>query len=351
MKVINPSTINSANLTSNIPEAAPAEYNAGTTYAINQNAGVTTGTTTLVYRSLQNANTGNTPASEPTWWVYVATTYAEYSAVTTYALADRVINAVTGAPTHHAYESLAAGNLGNLLTDATKWLDLGPTNQLAMFDQINGTATTSSDDIDVSVDVTGRADGVGLFGLTAENVQVTVSTALSGTIYDETYSLISNSGINNWYDYFTEPIVYSEELVLTDIPLNNDPTIRVQITSASGGVLCGTLIIGQTRELGDTVYGFRAGIQDYSKKTVDDFGNYTIVSRPYAKRSTAKVIVENDKIDAVYQLLANLRTTPCVWAATDDRAITWVFGFWKDFVAEITNPLTSEFSLEIEGLT
>ena len=78
----------------------------------------------------------------------IAETGSEYSAGVPYALADTVINAAGTAPTHHSYQSLVAANLGNALTDTSKWLDLGPTNRFAMFDNVNGTATTGAAGID-----------------------------------------------------------------------------------------------------------------------------------------------------------------------------------------------------------
>ena len=65
-------------------------------------------------------------------------------------------------PTHRVYESLVAGNTGNALTTRSKWLDLlvQPT-ATAMFDTVNGTATTGASGIDVTVAVDGRAAQTG----------------------------------------------------------------------------------------------------------------------------------------------------------------------------------------------
>lgn len=350
MKVIRPTAITSAALTTNAPEQAPDAYSSATTYAADSVVSVTTSGVSKVYRSLQAANTAHTPASSPTWWQYVADTYAEYSVYTSYALNTVVIDALGDSPTHHAYQSLVGSNLGNALSDATKWLDLGPTNRWAMFDQSNGTPTTSSDNLDVTVQMTGRADGLGLFGLSAESVQVTVSTAADGTIYDQTYSLVSDSGIDDFYEYCFEPISYQTDLVLTDIPIYDSPSFRVRITSASRAVSCGTMIVGQSRTIGGTEYGARAGITDYSKKEADAFGNYQIVPRAYAKRQSLKIITDNTKIDGIYTMMADLRSTPCVWVGSDDYAATWSYGFWKDVVVEIAYVNQSVISLEIEGL-
>lgn len=351
MKVIRPFTVTPAALTSNVPEAAPAEYNGASVYGVGAIVGVTTGTATKVYQSLVAGNLSNAPASSPTKWAYIATTYAEYDVAAAYALNDIVISAVTVGATHHAYQSLAAGNVGNALSDATKWLDLGATNRWAMFDLVNGTTTTSAIGIDVTVQMTGRADGVALLGVIGQSVRVTMTDATAGIVYDKTYSLLSDSGITDWYAYFSEEVVYGTDLVVTDLPLYSNAQVRVRITSTLGGVQCGTLVLGQTRNLGDAVFGSRAAIQDFSKKETDTFGNFAVIERSYAKRPTFKLVTDNSQIDAIYSLLSGLRATPCFWVGTEDYAMTWVYGFYKDFAVEITSPLQSEITLEIEGLT
>lgn len=276
---------------------------------------------------------------------------SEYSAAATYALGARVMWTAGTDATHHVYESLTAGNVGNALTDASKWLDLGPTNRWAMFDQKNGTVTTGAPSINVSVAATGRADGVALFGLDAASVQIKMTTGALGTVYDQTYSLQSESGVTNWYEYFSEEIVFATELVVTDLPLYTDPTVQVIVTKTTGNAVCGTLVLGQTRDIGDAVYGAKGGIQDYSRKEVDDFGNYTVVERSFSKRVTLKTVLENNRVDSTHSLLSTFRATPVVWVGADDYSMTWVFGFFRDFSIELATTSQSYVSLEIEGLT
>lgn len=277
----------------------------------------------------------------------VPETLAEYDVSGTYALGEQVRSATT----NHAYESLIEGNTGNALTDAAKWLDLGSTNRWAMFDTVNGTTTTVASPLDVTVAVTGRADGIALLGITGETVQIIVRDSGAAIVYDQTYSLISDSGISSWYDYFSEEIVYITDIVATDIPLYTNPTVQVIITSGSGSVACGTMVVGQVRDLGGTVYGARAGIQDYSRKETDDFGNYTLVQRAFAKRSSSKIVCDNSEVDAIFSLLAQYRATPTIWIGSDDYSHTWLFGWARDWSIEIVIADQSYLSLEIEGLT
>jgi hypothetical protein len=271
--------------------------------------------------------------------------YALYNAGTTYDLADIVVGV-----DHHEYESLQASNTGHALSDAAWWLDLGFNRRWRMFDLSNSSQSTAADEIDVEIDVTGRANAVSLLNIAADTAQI-IATTVDGEIYNETFDLVSDSGVNNWYDYFFEPIVRVGDLVITDLPVNANPTVQVILTATGSTVRIGTLIVGQSILLGATVYGARIGIQDYSRKVADEFGNWTIVERPFAKRATYKVIMDNAKVDAAAAFLASIRATPCVFRGTGPYTSLYVFGFFKDWNITITHPSNSECNLDIEGLT
>ena len=273
----------------------------------------------------------------------------EYTAAATYALGAVVINASGTSPTHHAYESLAAGNVGHALDDPAWWLDLGATNKLRMFDQVNGTVTTGAGGtIDVTIDTTTRADGLALFGLDALAVHVVVTNA-SGTLYDQTYSLAADNGITSWYEWLTQEKEFQTDLVLTDLPANQGNNIRVVITG-TGVIECGTMVLGQLRDLGSTPFGAKGGIADYSRKDTDDFGNTRLVERAYAKRWSFQPLVEKHQVDPLFRILAQYRATPIVWIGAEEYSSTIIFGWARDWNVAISYPTQSLLSLEIEGL-
>jgi hypothetical protein len=272
--------------------------------------------------------------------------YALYNAATTYALGNTVVGT-----DHHEYESLQNSNTGHALSDEAWWLDLGYDRRWRMFDLSNSTQSSNTTSIDVSIQVTGRANAVSLLNIAADTVEIIASTVADGTIYDQTFNLTSDSGVNNWYDYFFEPIVRKGDLVVTDLPVNGDPLIRVIATATGSTVRIGTLVVGQSLFIGAAVYGASVGIQDYSRKVVDDFGNWTIVERPFSKKANYKVWMDNAKIDAAAAFLATIRATPCVFNADGGYAALSIFGFYKDWSIEIPGPYKSYCNLQIEGLT
>lgn len=173
MKLIRPITIDGAALdSSNVVETAPAAYNGATTYALGNQVSVFSGinsTVATMYESLQASNTGNTPSSSPLWWQPIGTAYLAWNSGTAYLVGA----IVTDTTSHLLYESVQNGT-NHVVTDPAYWVELGPTNKWAMFDQKTGTLTTRPLEIDVDIDVSGRIDTVALFNVDASNVHVEV---------------------------------------------------------------------------------------------------------------------------------------------------------------------------------
>lgn len=276
----------------------------------------------------------------------VPETVAAYNAGTTYALAAQVRSDAT----HRIYESVQAGNVGRSLDDPAWWSNIGPTNRWGMFDQVVGTQTTGATGIDVTINPTGRVDSLALLNVDAATVQVLVSDGVT-QVFNQTYSMISASGVNTWYSYFYEPILRKTDLVITDIPLISSPLI--QIIADADGEPCsiGVLVVGQSRVLGSTEYGAGVGISDYSIKTADEFGNYTITPRAFARKGTFRIFMDASTSDEVYRILSTYRATPILYIGSDDYLSTAIYGFFRDFNIEISYPLHHLCSLEVEGLT
>lgn len=342
--IIRPFAVTTASLTSTVVETPPAAYAGGTTYALADRVSVTTGTTALIYESLQASNTGHTPAGSPLWWKPLGTAYTVYSAGTSYSLG----NVVTDTTGHRLYESQANANLGNALTDASKWLDIGPSNQWAPFDQKVGTQTTWASGASWTVDVTGIADSVALLNMDAASVNVTIMDGLT-ELYNEDHSLTSTDGIADWYSYFFEPIVRKTDLFISGLPNVLDPEVTFTLTDTDS-VTLGAAILGQSRVLGQTQYGASVGIFDFSRKEEDEFGNLYIVERAYSKRGKFTVWLERAYVDQAYNVLASYRATPVAVIAASEYAATFYYGLLKDWNIEISYPSHSVMTVEMEGL-
>lgn len=255
---------------------------------------------------------------------------------------------------HWIVESLQNANSGHTPTGLTTdlyWLKTGNTNRWKMYDQAVNSQTSNLNSIDTVVIADGRADSVVLLNINAASVQVTMADAIDGMVYNQSYSLVSDSGINDWYAYFFEPIVRLQDFSLTDMPPYANAQIEVVLTDAGNTALCGACIIGLSKELGATQYGMSLGIDDYSVKEQDAFGNYSILERPFRRTSDMSLWVENSFIDQLHIMLSALRATPTVYIGSDLYKSSIVYGFYKNFSTSIQYVDNSICTLTLEGLT
>lgn len=281
----------------------------------------------------------------------VETDYTAWASGTTYAQGTRV--RVVSTNVHKVFESVQGSNTNHnpLTDDGTWWLLVGATDRWRMFDGSVNSQTSNADSIDVQILGAGRIDAVALLNISAATARIKVTDPVDGVVYDTTFSLNSSSGITDWYSYFFEPIARAADLVVTDLPHYSDPTVEIVLTDTGATVLCGECVLGQQRTFGETQYGASVGIQDYSIKQADDFGNFTIVERSFSKRANFTVNIDAGLVDQLQTLLAAYRATPIVYVGSDLYGATAVYGFYKDFQIEITYPEVSVVTIEIEGLT
>ena len=320
LNLIRPITVTDSILdSSNVLETPPTLYDAGTTYDEGDEVGVAgSNGEVLGYISLQGSNTGNTPASSPLYWLYTSSTYEIYSGATSYAL-DFI---VTDTATHSLYKSLAAGNLGNALTDATKWEYYSPTNTWAMFDEKFQTQTYCAESISVEVSPGEIVNSVAL--LNVEGASATVTQTTSG--YSRTISLVEHN-VLNWYDWFYELPIRTGDTVFSDIPPYPSDTLTITIDNAGGVARCGVCVIGKSKTLGETQWDASRTINDYSQTSEDASGNVSLAQGSYSKRLNVDFYVMPGYESEVIRTLEQYRSTPLVFVGSEDYSASIVYGF------------------------
>lgn len=278
---------------------------------------------------------------------------AAYNGATTYAQDDRV----HVASTHLIYQSVQASNVGHdptTDTTATWWAVVGYTNRWRMFDQRNSSQTTRTGGIDVTVTPGVICNALMLGNVTETGaIQVTVTDPTDGVVYNQTHSMSAPISASDYYAWFFDPFVYKTTLVLNDLPAYPNASIRVQaITGVSSVAGIGVLVLGQMRTFGLGVSsGAKVGIQDYSIKTRNAFGDYEITERAFSARASFEMWVPYQEVDALRDFMASIRATPCVYILSSLYASTVVYGFYKDFEISIQYRDYSVFNSQIEGLT
>ncbi len=275
------------------------------------------------------------------------TDYPAYDPKYSYMLGMYVI-VTTGV--HRVYQCLAGGS-GNPVTDATKWLDCGPTNRWRMHDQSLQSQTVNPGNITNTYQIPGRCNSLAALNIDAASMTVTMTDVTDGVVYIKTIPLVSYVGINDWYSWFFEPIVRMSDIVLTDMPSYGNASLTVTFLSPAGNASVGGLVLGNCKTLGKTQYGMKLGITSFSTKVLDPFGNYTIVKRGYRKTGDFPVLVDSNYVDQLHRLLIGYRDTPIVYIGSGKFQSDLIYGFYKDFSTTVAYPTKSLHTISVEGLT
>lgn len=254
------------------------------------------------------------------------------------------------------YEVVAASttdrpDIGAAAIPAT-WIFVSATNRYKMFDISVGSGTVNSGSINVTITPTTVCNSVVLFNVDGATAQLIVRTSGGTIVYDQTVSLADYSDLNGYFNYYFLPIAETgaSELAFIDIPNYSGASFQLIIDAGGGTATCGEMIIGQKSALAVTNFGTSVGIKDYSVKTIDDFGNVTITTRPYSKRADYDVTVETAQVSQFTKFLASIRSTPAVYIGDPLRGETIVLGYYRDFSVVLSNPSISECSMSVEGL-
>lgn len=278
--------------------------------------------------------------------------YTEFNIGTAYVAGNKVTVSTVQPNIHRNYEAVQA-TTGDApwLDDGTNWIDIGPTNRWAMFDDGNSTQSEYATTINVTLTPGISYNAVAFINVDASTIQVVVDDPVDGVVYDNTFSMVDDGGIQDWYAYFFTQIEFRTDLVISDLPVYLSSTIQAILTQTGGAARCGSMVVGFQSQLGITDYGTGIGIKDYSVKSVDAFGNFVITQRAFSKRADFAVTVNTDKVARVQNMLSTLRATPLVWIGNKDFGSTIIFGYYRDFDIILSSPLISQCNITVEGLT
>lgn len=280
--------------------------------------------------------------------------YPEWDSGTTYAQGDRVILTST----HKVYESLLSGNTGNDPTVSSSpvyWIEVGPTNRWACLDTSVSTQTKQGNNITYVFSPPTIINSVAVLNITGgSQVNVTLTNLAvspAEVAYYEEVLLGSLPASSDWWAWFFGARRQQTQVILRDLPPVPTASLTVEIIGGSNlGV--GVIMFGQEQTFGLGIkYGARVGIQDYSRKETNDFGDTILVRRAFAKRATVDLFLQNDEVDSLQNTLTDIRAYPVLWILSQEFESTTLFGFYKNFDILINYPDHSDCSLEIEGLT
>lgn len=277
------------------------------------------------------------------------TDYAEWATGTTYAQGARAILAAQ----HKVYESVIAENIGNNpATDAEAWIEVGPTNKFKAFDKTISTQTARASSITYQLrpgTVIGAFSALNLTG--ANTIRVRMIDPVYGTVYDRTVSVRGALTRSSWWEWYFGARIPPKQVILTGLPAfpNADVYIDMQGTAQ---LAVGVLIVGQVSTFSMGVNnGARIGIQDFSQKGRNAFGDLILKEGAFAKRANLPMLLRASEVDAFYEFLVDVRATACLWIPSNRFRSLTVYGVYKNFDIVFPYYDYQDCDLELEGLT
>src|SRR3990167_1679568 len=209
-----------------------------------------------IYESLTAGNVGNTPHKSPTYWLDLGSTNrwkmfdGSVTSITTNADSIAVTLTPSGRCDSVAILNISAATARFRMTDSASGATI--TMTIATPCVVTNTAHTKANGDMVRFSTTGalptgivadttyfvinKATNTYQLSATSGGASIDTSGTQSGThtvktvIYDETYNLTYDGGIDNWYSYFFEPIFRSRDNVEIDMPHYIDPIIDITLT-------------------------------------------------------------------------------------------------------------------------
>lgn len=278
--------------------------------------------------------------------------YPLYDQLTSYAINDTVIYIDTNK--HWVIRSLVASNVGNTPTGLdtdNKWVKVSETNRWKMFDLKTTSQTINASSIDVTVGLTSITNALYLGNVQGAMLTVIGKDQFDAEIYNNTVNLVSTDGIYDPWTYFFNPIEFIEEVVLDDLPPYALSEYQITVTTPSGNVAIGTLVLGYIQELALTRYGMTMSSIDYSIKQANDFGDFVITERGYSKTVDLNAYVESANKNSIITFLNRYRATPIVWIGSGSYLGSISYGFVKTYEVTAAGPEETRLQIKIEGLS
>lgn len=278
----------------------------------------------------------------------VESLYAAWLIGSTYALTNRVTS------NHRDYESLQAGNVGHdPATSPTWWQDLGPSNKYAMFDADRNTATTGASPLTVEITPGQRIGGLSLFGVTADRIDVTMTSA-GVPVYTKGLSLLARN-TRSWFEYFFGAFTYRESMVFFDLPPITNGVLTVTLTRATGNASCESFSVGMPIAFGGVKLGAQTDLLDFSRVERDAFGNATLVRRKNVPTCSMQVLLDKASVSKIRKFRETNAARPIVIAGITNSEDGYfdslaVMGIFKRMPIVIEYSLYSLCNVEMEGL-
>lgn len=278
--------------------------------------------------------------------------YAAWNVATAYVVGDRVILS------HSVYECFQAhtGKDPSVAANAAYWGRVSPTNRWKLFDLKHSSRTARASSLYYRLKPGAAISAVSARSLVGCNqVRVRLTDPAYGLVYDQTRDTSPIPPASDWWDWFFGAWDDRQAAYFDDLPAFPNAELRVDFSGTSD-LAVGALLFGQARGWGlGAKFGLRLGIQDYSRKETNTWGDLELREGAYADRMSFTLALPNDQIDAAKAFLTSLRAQPALYVVSQQLGQQYealsVLGIYKDFDVLVPYPKESDVEFTLLGTT
>jgi len=275
---------------------------------------------------------------------------ADFDISTSYDSGDKV----TDPATNLEYESVIDSNLGNDpgSDDGTNWTLLGITNSRRIFDGFISGQTERAESIVMTIQPDEIVTAVVMFNVAAASVTISIEEA--GTeIYTRTIDMVRTDDVENIWDYFfTEP-EFKSVAIFESIPGRSGTEITITVSAPGSTAKIGEAIFGYSRRIGETLEGSAPTIKDLSIVEQNEFGEFTIVERAFARGADYEVATNPQETDRLMRVMAENRAKLCAFfpdEGMEHYGLT-VAGFYEEFEPPLKHRGRTVVTIPVKGVT
>jgi len=261
---------------------------------------------------------------------------------------------------HYIYKY--AGVSGTNTTDApfdgsTDWLIQRATNYYAMLDSRpeskTKTQTTNPDAIIIEMDLN-NYDTIALLNLDAISVRIEITDLNTNTaVYDETFDLNDSDKIVDALSYYFSPFSFKKTVYET-IPLYGNARAKIWINKPLSEAKCGRLVLGQSYDLGISLFNINSTLESYSTTTFDQFGTPTLRPRDAVYNSTYTILLPSERTENIKRTRKRLDAVPILFIGDENDSSKYEnllsYGLWQTATMRLKNPVKTEMSLSTKEL-
>ncbi len=268
--------------------------------------------------------------------------YEQYSSTKTYNKGDKV----TFRNKNYICTANNTLNKNPEKYDGSVWIGT-PTNVYAMFEAKANVVTNFTDRMTLSFPIS-QINKICLFDLKAEKITINIQGESWGkkTIEEN----LRQDIIRNFHDYLYANFNY-KSICEYSFPMLYDGNINIELEAENFKGRLGCIIVGKEEYLGRTLYGGSLGIQSFSKKERNVWGDMIIKQGNTYRLMDMPVLIEEHELDFVYNTLKKIESTPSVFLAdpSEKKENLRVLGIFRDLEIPVLNG-SSVYNLRVESI-